>query len=185
MSKYEMSQRRACRLVSVDPKTVRRIKIPDNLEIRARMRETASERRRFGYRRIGQMLEHEGIKMNHKKLRRLYREESLAVKRRRGRKRATGIRAPIDVPTKPNERWSLDFLSDAFEPGRQFRSPLRASLSGSLMTVRGNVLASSPTHRSQARVLPVSSTSSFGSTANRKQSSAREIGVGPKRAERN
>lgn len=102
MSKYEMSQRRACQLVSVDPKTVRRTKIPDNPEIRARMRGIASERRRFGYRRIGQMLEREGIMMNHKKLRRLYKEEGLAVKRRRGRKRATGVRAPIDAPTEPN-----------------------------------------------------------------------------------
>lgn len=53
------------------------------------------------------MLEREGIKMNQKKLRRLYKEESLEVKRRRGRKRAAGIRALIDAPTAPNERWSL------------------------------------------------------------------------------
>ena len=85
------------------------------------MREIAGERRRFGYRRIGLMLEREGITMNHKKLRRLYKEEGLAVKRRRGRKRATGTRAPIDVPRYSNDRWSLDFLSDVFEPGRRFR----------------------------------------------------------------
>ncbi len=85
------------------------------------MREIAGERRRFGYRRIGLMLEREGITMNHKKLRRLYTEEGLAVKRRRGRKRATGSRAPLDVPLRPNDRWSLDFLSDVFEPGRRFR----------------------------------------------------------------
>lgn len=85
------------------------------------MREIACERRRFGYRRIGLMLEREGIKMNHKKLRRLYAEEGLAVKRRRGRKRATGARAPIVPPSQPNDRWSLDFLSDVFEPGRRFR----------------------------------------------------------------
>lgn len=59
--------------------------------------------------------------MNHKKLRRLYGEEGLAVKRRRGRKRATGTCAPLDTPERPNERWSLDFLSDVFEPGRRFR----------------------------------------------------------------
>ncbi len=85
------------------------------------MREIASERRRFGYRRIGLMLEREGIVMNHKKLRRLYTEEGLAVKRRRGRKRATGMRAPIETPVWPGERWSLDFVSDVFEPGRRFR----------------------------------------------------------------
>ncbi len=85
------------------------------------MREIAGERRRFGYRRIGLLLEREGIRMNHKKLRRLYADEGLAVKRRRGRKRATGTRAPLEVPLCPNERWSLDFLSDVFEPGRRFR----------------------------------------------------------------
>ena len=84
------------------------------------MRAIAGERRRFGYRRIGLMLEREGITMNHKKLRRLYSEEGLAVKRRRGRKRATGTRAPLDVPHRPNDRWSLDFLADVFEPGRRF-----------------------------------------------------------------
>ena len=74
MSDHDISQRRACRLVSVDPKTVRREAEPDNPEIRKCMREIAATRRRFGYRRIGLMLEREGIVMNHKKLRRLYRE---------------------------------------------------------------------------------------------------------------
>lgn len=121
MSGHDISQRRACQLVGVDPKTVRREPVPDCPEIRQRMHEIASERRRFGYRRIGLMLEREGISMNHKKLRRLYGEEGLAVKRRRGRKRATGTRAPLDAPDRPNERWSLDFLSDVYEPGRRFR----------------------------------------------------------------
>jgi len=54
-------------------------------------------------------------------LRRLYAKEGLAVKRRRGRKRATGERAPMVPALAPNDRWSLDFLSDVFEPGRRFR----------------------------------------------------------------
>lgn len=85
------------------------------------MRAIASDRRRFGYRRIGLMLEREGVTMNHKKLRRLYKEEGLAVKRRRGRKRATGTRRPLAAPTRPNERWSLDFVSDVFGEARRFR----------------------------------------------------------------
>ena len=118
---YDISQRRACRLVSVDPKTVRREALPDNPDIRTRMREIAAVRRRFGYRRIGLMLEREGITMNHKKLRRLYKEEGLAVKRRRGRKRAMGTREPMPVPDGPTKRWSLDFVSDVFGPARRFR----------------------------------------------------------------
>ena len=58
--------------------------------------------------------------MNHKKLYRLYREEGLAVRRRRGRKRATGTRAPLAVPKAPDQRWSLDFVSDCLA-ARRFR----------------------------------------------------------------
>lgn len=121
MSRHEISQRRACRLTGVDPKTVRRDRVPDHPEIRERMRVIAGARRRFGYRRIGLMLEREGFTMNHKKLRRLYGEEGLQVKRRRGRKRAEGKRAPMPVPAAANERWSLDFVSDVFGAGRRFR----------------------------------------------------------------
>lgn len=85
------------------------------------MRAIAAERRRFGYRRIGLMLEREGIRMNHKKLRRLYAQERLQVRRRRGRKRARGTRAPMPLPSGPNTRWSLDFVSDVFGIGRRFR----------------------------------------------------------------
>ena len=118
---HDLSQRRACQLVRVDPKTVRRKRLPDNVQIRERMREIAAERRRFGYRRIGLMLEREGIVINHKKLRRLYTEEGLAVKRRKGRKRATGTRRPMETPSGPGQRWSLDFLSDVFGAARRMR----------------------------------------------------------------
>ena len=66
------------------------------------------------------MLKREGIVMNAKKLRRLYSEEGLSVLRQRGRKRATGTREPMPVPTGPGERWSLDFLADVFDAGRRF-----------------------------------------------------------------
>ena len=67
------------------------------------------------------MLQREGIHMNHKKLRRIYAEEKLQVRRRGGRKRALGMRRPMEVPDRPNQRWSLDFVSDAFTDGRRFR----------------------------------------------------------------
>ena len=85
---------------------------PDDASIREAMKKVASERRRFGYRRIHVMLERQGITMNLKKLRRLYREEKLTVRKRGGRKRALRTRRPLALPSHPNERWSLDFVSE-------------------------------------------------------------------------
>jgi putative transposase len=85
-----------------------------------RLRELAAERRRFGWRRLKLMLEREGIRMNHKKLRRLYAEERLQVRRRGGRKRALGAHAPMTSPQGPNQRWSMDFVSDTLTDGRRF-----------------------------------------------------------------
>ena len=85
------------------------------------MKEIAGKRRRFGYRRIGILLERQGMIMNHKKLYRIYREEGLSVKRRRGRKRARGTRAPMPAAALANARWSLDFVSDSFGASRKFR----------------------------------------------------------------
>jgi putative transposase len=67
------------------------------------------------------MLAREGHALNHKKLYRLYREERLMVRRRRGRKRALGTRAPMTLPSAINQRWSLDFVSDTLSDGRRFR----------------------------------------------------------------
>jgi putative transposase len=119
---YEVSERRACSALGADRTSIRyRSSRPDDAAVRARLRELAAVRRRFGYRRLHILLRREGIVMNHKKLRRLYREERLQVRRRGGRKRALGTRAPMALPQGPNQRWSLDFLSDAFADGRRFR----------------------------------------------------------------
>lgn len=119
---YEVSERRACSTLGAERTSVRyRSTRPDDAAVRARLRELAAIRRRFGYRRLHILLRREGIVMNHKKLRRLYREERLQVRRRGGRKRALGTRAPMALPQGPNQRWSLDFLSDAFADGRRFR----------------------------------------------------------------
>ena len=116
-----ISQHRACRLVGVDPKTVRRDLPPDNPEVCQEMKAIANKRQRFGYRRIGVLLERKGMIMNHKKLYRLYTEEKLGVRRRRGRKRARGAQTPMPVALRPGERWSLDFVSDTFGAARKFR----------------------------------------------------------------
>lgn len=119
---HGVSERRACDVLSVDRSSVRYKSVrPDDEHLRVAMREVAAERRRFGYRRIHVMLERQGIVMNQKKLRRLYREEKLQVRKRGGRKRALGSRRPMILPGRANERWSLDFVSDAFTDGRRFR----------------------------------------------------------------
>ena len=119
---FEVSERRACSALAVDRTSVRyRSRRPDDAPLRARLRELAVQRRRFGYRRLHILMLREGLTMNHKKLRRLYREEGLQVRRRGGRKRALGTRAPMITPQDPNQRWSLDFQSDALADGRRFR----------------------------------------------------------------
>jgi putative transposase len=119
---FGMSERRACKAIGCCRMTVRyETSRPDDREVRERMKAIALERRRFGYRRLLVMLRREGLVVNHKKLFRLYREEKLAVRRRGGRKRAIGTRAPMLVPLRPDERWSLDFVSDQLTDGRRFR----------------------------------------------------------------
>jgi len=119
---HGISERRACAIIGTDRSTVRyRHRRADDAPIRARLRALAAERRRFGYRRLRLLLDREGLRLNHKKLRRLYTEERLQVRRRGGRKRALGTRRPITVPQGPNQRWSVDFVTDAFAEGRRFR----------------------------------------------------------------
>lgn len=122
LSAFGVSQRRACRALSVDRSTVRYVsQRPKDTGLRQRLRELSTERRRFGYRRLHVLLERDGYHVNHKKLRRIYSEEGLQVKRRQGRKRAVGTRRPMLVPSRQNQRWSLDFVNDAFTDGRRFR----------------------------------------------------------------
>lgn len=93
----------------------------DDTALRLRLCELAGERRRFGYRRLGYLLASEGMRPNHKKCFRIYREEGLKVRRLGGRKRALGTRAPMTLPQGPNQRWSMDFVSDSLVCGRGFR----------------------------------------------------------------
>jgi putative transposase len=119
---HDISERRACSIIGADRSAMRyRHRRSDDAVARARLKELAAERRRFGWRRLKLLLARDGIRINHKKLRRLYAEERLQVRRRGGRKRALGTRAPMILPQGPNQRWSLDFASDALTDGRRFR----------------------------------------------------------------
>lgn len=119
---YEMSERRACRVLGVDRTSVRyQATHPDDGALRDRLKALAQERRRFGYRRLHVLLRREGHAVNKKRVQRIYREERLTVRRRGGRKRAMGTRRPPDLPLVANQRWSLDFVSNQMTDGRRFR----------------------------------------------------------------
>jgi len=121
-SVHEMSERRACRVIGIDRTSVRyQATRADDGDLRERIKTLASERRRFGYRRLHILLRREGHAVNRKRVQRIYREERLTVRRRGGRKRAMGTRRPIETPLAANQRWSLDFVSDQMTDGRRFR----------------------------------------------------------------
>ena len=159
---YEISERRACRLIKADRKTVRyRSRRPRDEALRLRLKELAAEQRRFGYRRLHVLLRVEGHAVNRKKTQRLYREEGLTVRKRKGRKRATGSRAPILIEARPNARWSVDFVHDQLSSGRRFRI-----LNVSTTSPR-NAWLRSPTPRSPDSVWLANSTPSSLGAASR------------------
>jgi putative transposase len=122
MTAHGLSQRRPCRLLDMDRTSFRyRSTRADDADLRARTRALAAERWRHGYRRLRWLLEREGVRMNHKRFRRLYAEKKLKVQRRRRRRRAIGVRAPLTLPQGPNQRWSLFFVANQLTTRRRFR----------------------------------------------------------------
>ena len=96
-------------------------KRPADLELRERLRTLAAERPPWGSPRLTWLLRREGVRINHKKVERLYREEGLAV-RRRSRKRVARPRVELPAPGGADERWSIGFLRDTHSSGRVFRT---------------------------------------------------------------
>ena len=119
---HGISQRRACRLVGIHRSIVRyKSRKETDAKLMERIQQIAYEKKRFGYRRIHTLLKREGVRVNHKRVFRLYKLSGLKVLRRGGRKRALGIRAISLTPSGINERWSLDFVHDALYDGRRIR----------------------------------------------------------------
>ena len=117
-----VSERRACSLVGISRLTYRyRGRDKGDGPIRERMRALAHRWQRFGYRRLGVMLSRESLVANHKKVYRIYTEEGLKVRRKRKKGRSQVRSVPMLVPTRPNERWSMDFVADSMATGRRFR----------------------------------------------------------------
>jgi putative transposase len=94
----------------------------DEAILRNRLRELAGQRKRFGSPRLHIMLKRENLVVNHKRTERIYREEGLALRRKRRRKGAAGVRIVTPTAERPNQKWSMDFVTDSVVTGRRFRA---------------------------------------------------------------
>jgi putative transposase len=120
---YRLSQRRAARLIPVRLETLRYQSIRDRQDaLRQRLRELAAVRVRFGYRRLTVLLKREGWPVNAKRIYRLYGDEGLTVRTTPRKRLASRPRVPLPAATRPNERWSMDFVSARLADGRWFRT---------------------------------------------------------------
>jgi len=122
------SERRACGLVSWWRSSYRYRRRHNDEALRAHLRELVEARPRFGYRRLHAMLRREEDDegrpkwpVNRKRVYRIYREEGLAVRRRKRKSRAEIPRVPLAAPRRPNQGWSMDFIHDTLSSGRKFR----------------------------------------------------------------
>jgi putative transposase len=120
---YEISERHACRLMELGRSThrYRARKTERDAALRTRLKELAVQRMRFGYRRLTAMLMREGIPANHKRVYRLYREEGLAMRIRQRRRIRWNGAVTSPAATRPNQRWSMDFVSDRVNTGKVIR----------------------------------------------------------------
>lgn len=118
----EVSERRAVRFTGFSRSSARyRSRREPQEALRAAIREIAGEKPRWGYRMIHDRLRQRGWVVNRKRVQRLYRLENLAV-RRRGKRKRSQVPRPVRAElVRPDQRWSMDFMSDALASGRRFR----------------------------------------------------------------
>lgn len=120
--RHEMSERRASELVFLQRSTARYDPRPDrNGEIKERLRALAEERPRFGSPRLHVLLRRAGVKVNHKRTERLYRLLGLSLRLRKRKKRSSHLRVVPPAPTRPNERWSMDFVADVLTTHKRIK----------------------------------------------------------------
>ena len=110
-----LSERHACCLVGLSRDSFRHPPKRDALTqaLGERIVDIAHVRRRFGYRRIHDLLRPEFPGVNHKRVYRLYKDANLAVRRRKKAKRPHCERVPLQLAQKVNDVWSMDFVSDS------------------------------------------------------------------------
>lgn len=119
---HRFSERRARGLVGISRSVLHYVsKRDDDGPARTRLKDLAGRYRRYGYPRLHVFLRNEGLVVNAKRTYRLYREEGLRVRRRRRKRLPPRDRIPLQAAERPNQRWSLDFVSDALWNYRRFR----------------------------------------------------------------
>ncbi len=122
MQAIGIATKRACRLLRLQRSTFyKRSTRRDDRHLRLRLRELALARPRYGYRRLHVLLRREGWLVNIKRIHRLYRLEGLIVRQRRKRRSVCHLRCLPPAPLRINERWAMDFVSDALSTGRRIR----------------------------------------------------------------
>ena len=119
-----MSERRGCATLGVGRSGIRnRSTKPDQAQLRMRICDLAKSRVRYGYFRIYILLRREGWRTNHKRVPRLYWDEGLSLRLKRPRRHVSAAhRERQPAALRPNERWSMDFISDALFDGRRLRA---------------------------------------------------------------
>jgi len=124
MGHYAVSARRACAVIRATRSTAYYKSCKDPLTaLRARMRELAQTRVRFGYRRLRVLLQREGWEVGKERVHRVYTEEGLALRRKRPWRHATAVHREQRRPaTARNDIWSMDFVADELTDGRRFRT---------------------------------------------------------------
>jgi putative transposase len=123
VEEHQLSERRACSLVGLSRDSYRNPPQSDQLtrDLGERIVDIAHVRRRFGYRRIHDLLRSEFPGVNHKRVYRLYKNANLAVRRRKKVKRPPNERVPLQIARKVNDVWSMDFVSDSLSNGRRIK----------------------------------------------------------------
>jgi len=123
IEQFQLSERRACRLVGLSRDSFRNppMASEQTQALRCRIVDIAHQRRRFGYRRVHDLLRRDFPSVNHKRVYRLYREANLAVRKRKKSKRLLNERVPLQLAKAVNEVWSMDFVSDSLSNGRRLK----------------------------------------------------------------
>ena len=123
IEQFQLSERRACRLVGLSRDSLRNppMASEQTQALRCRIVDIAHQRRRFGYRRVHDLLRRDFPGVNHKRVYRLYREADLAVRKRKKAKRPVNERVPLQLAKTINEVWSMDFVSDSLSNGRRLK----------------------------------------------------------------